>query len=161
MKYLKKKYIIPSLLIIVLVVFLGMFFIGSLTASADVNYDNEKFDTEGFMDASTEGFVLDTAYKVYDNGTYTMFFDESTTIVKVVLNSSCDAPDSPSLSTCKTVYEVADDKSDVSTEKSTFLIRYFLENGTINSSDLSSWANSVQYENRITGETERHYSFRY
>lgn len=161
MKFLKKKYIIPSLLIIVLAVFLGLFFIGSLTASADVKYDNEKFDKDGFMDASTEGFVLDTAYKVYDNGTYTMFFDESTTIVKIVVNSSCDAPDSPSLSTCKTVYEVADDKSDVSTEKSTFLIRYFLENGTINSSDLSSWANSVQYENRITGETERHYSFRY
>lgn len=164
MKFLRKKYIIPSLLVLVLVVFLGLYFIGGLTASADVTYENEDFDESVVMHANDyiEAYNgLSESYMVANNGTYTMFFDETTTIVKVVLNSSCDAPSNPSLSTCDVVYQSADSNSTVSTEKSNFLLRYFLEDGTINSTNLSAWANSIQYENRITGLTERHYSFGY
>lgn len=159
MKFLKLKCIIPTILGVILVVFLGLYFIGGLKPSAKVNYDNEKFDKSSMINANE--LTLSNAQLVANNGKYSMFFDEQTTIVKVVLNSSCAAPSSPSLSECEVVYETADSTSDVATEKSNFLLRYFLENGTINSTDLSTWANSVQYENRITGLTERHYSFNY
>lgn len=159
MKFLRLRYIIPTILVVVLAIFLGLYFIGGLKASAKIDYDNEAFDKSTMLDANE--MTLSNAQLVANNGKYSMFFDEQTTIVKVVLNSSCKAPSSPSLSECEVVYETADSTSDVATEKSNFLLRYFLENGTINSTDLSTWANSVQYENRITGQTERHYSFNY
>lgn len=161
MKFLRLRYIIPTILVVVLAVFLGLYFIGGLTASAKVVYDNEEFDSSSMLDATELESTLSNASLVANNGTYSMFFDEQTTIVKVVLNSSCVAPDSPALSQCKVVYETADSTSDVAIEKSNFALRYYLSNGTINSTDLSSWANSVQYENRITGLKERHYKFNY
>ena len=162
MKILKIRYLLIAILVIAISLILGFYFIGGLKARADMVYDNEEFDASAFESYSemTDN-ELDSSIEIYNNGTYTMFFDEKTTIVKIVLNSSCKAPDHPSLAQCKVVYETADSKSDVATEKSNFLLRYYLENGTINSTDLSSWANSVQYENRITGLTERHYSVNY
>lgn len=125
MKFLKLKCIIPTILGVILVVFLGLYFIGGLKPSAKVNYDNEKFDKSSMINAND--LTLSNAQLVANNGKYSMFFDEQTTIVKVVLNSSCAAPSSPSLSECEVVYETADSTSDVATEKSNFLLRYFLE----------------------------------
>lgn len=159
MKILKIRYFLIAALVVVIGLVLGFYFIGGLKATADMVFDNEEFNKDDFMSVSDmSDSELDTAVEIFNNGTYTMFFDEQTTIVKVVLNSSCTAPESPSLKKCKVIYETADSTSDVATEKSNFLLRYYLEDGTINSTDLSSWANSVQYENRITGLTERHYS---
>lgn len=161
MKFLRLRYIIPTILAVILVIFLGVYFIGGLTASAKINYNNEEFDSSEMFDASEFESSLSNAQLVANNGTYSMFFDEQTTIVKVVLNSSCKAPNSPSLSECSVVYETADSTSDVAIEKSNFALRYYLDSGTINSTDLSSWANSVQYENRISGLKERHYKYNY
>lgn len=159
MKFFRLRYIIPTILAVILVIFLGVYFIGGLKASAKINYDNEKFDESNLMDANE--IALSSSVLVAKNDKYSMFFDEETTIIKVVLNSSCVSPSSPSVSECKTVYETADSSSSVASEKSNFLLRYFLEDGTINNSDLTSWSNSVQYENRITGLKERHYKFNY
>lgn len=162
MKILRFRYFLIAVLVIAICVILGLYFLGGLKARADMIYQNEKFDESEFTSYSDmTDSELDSSIEVYNNGTYTMFFDEKTTIVKIVLNSSCKAPDRPSLAQCKVVYETADSTSDVATEKSNFLLRYYLENGTINSTDLSSWSNSVQYENRITGLTERHYAVSY
>lgn len=148
MKFFKLKYIIPTILAVILVIFLGLYFIGGLTASAKINYENEEFNADEMFDANE--FTLSNSVMVAKNAKYTMYFDEQTTIIKVVSNADNSV-----------VYETADSTSDVSIEKSNFALRYFLENGTINSTDLSSWANSVQYENRITGLKERHYKFNY
>ncbi len=162
MKILKFRYLLIAVLVVAICLILGLYFLGGLKARADMIYDNEEFRADDFESYAERGdSELDSSIEIYNNGTYTMFFDEKTTIVKIALNSSCKAPDSPNLAQCKVVYETADSTSDVATEKSNFLLRYYLENGTINSTDLSSWANSVQYENRITGLTERHYSVNY
>ena len=159
MKILKFKYFLIAALVILVGVVLGLYFIGGLKARANLIYDNEDYDESLFTSYyDMPDSALDSSIEVYNNGTYTMFFDEKTTIVKVVLNSSCPAPESPNLARCKVVFESADSTSDVDSEKSNFLLRYFLSDGTINSTDLSSWGNSVQYKNRISGNSERHYS---
>lgn len=160
MKILKFRYFLIAVLVILVCVVLGSYLIGGLKARANLVFsDNEDFDASLFTSYSDiPDSSLDSSIEIYNNGTYTMFFDEKTTIVKVVQNSSCPAPDSPNLAKCKVVYESADSTSDVDTEKSNFLLRYYLSDGTINSTDLSSWGNSVQYKNRISGENERHYS---
>ena len=159
MKILKKRYIISGLLIIILVVFLGLYFIGGLKASAKYKFDNEEFNEEDYFSAADN--ALDSLKWVANNGTYSMFIDETTSIVKVVLNSSCPAPNSPEPSKCSVVYETAKSDGASGEEKSNLLVRYFLDNGKINATDLNGWINSVQYENRITGQTERHYSLNY
>ena len=49
--YLKLKYIIPTILIIILVTLLGVFFLGGLKKKT-LAFDNEEFDVEGFRDFS-------------------------------------------------------------------------------------------------------------
>lgn len=159
MKYLRLRYIIPTILTVILVIFLGLYFIGGLTASAKMKYDNEEFDESLFMDASD--FAVSNAELVANNGTYSMFFDELTTIVTVVLNSSCTAPSAPNPSQCSVVYKTADATSSSAQNKSNILLSYFMGSGKIQSKDFNTWENSVQYVNYIEGVTERHYKFSY
>lgn len=156
MKFLKIRYIILYVLVIAIGLFLGLYFIGGLTAKS-LEINRIEFDQTKFADLDTE--ALSKEYIVAQNDKYTMFIDETTTVVKIAVNSSCkNINDS---STCEAVYETAKTTSDYGDEKSNLIVRYFDENGKPNTTGFNSYEYSVAYFDRLKGVTTPHYKLNY
>ena len=82
-KYVRIKYIIPSLLIIALLIVLGVYFLGGLKASS-VSFENIEWDSEGFTNFNgIDESEINKAKVVGQNSKYVMVMDESTTIVTI------------------------------------------------------------------------------
>lgn len=158
-KYLTFKIIVPTVLIILIVVFLCLYFIGGLKASA-VTFDNEEFDSslEGYIDffpKSTADKSEFTTKVVAKNNKYVMVFDEGTTIVSIYAN---DADfDENNLANSNLLYSTANAAED--NTKSNFILTYVDSNGKLG--ELDSYSKSVQYNNITTGVYERHYKVKY
>ena len=92
MKYLKLRYIIPSILIVVMGIMIACFFIGALTATKlDASSGNIAFDYEGFEDIQAKvdaGETLNNSRYVTDNDNYCMIIDENNTIISILEKDS-------------------------------------------------------------------------
>lgn len=114
---------------------------------------------------------LDRARIVAQNDKYTMFLDEHTTIVTVGVNNTyTEAIPTERTKEGFIAYEVnkfeityksALPDENASDAKSNLVIRYVSSNGKVSSSSLTTFANSVQYNNLITGLKQRHYKIKF
>ncbi|MBP6903965.1 MAG: hypothetical protein KBB99_02055, partial [Bacilli bacterium] len=127
MKFLKLRYILPSIIAIILLIVAGLYFIGGLKEHS-IKTDKLIFNPNNFADLDQES--LSKEYKVAANDKYSMFIDETTTIIKIVENSTCTNTNDSS--TCSAVYSSAKSVSDYNEEKSNLIVRYFDENGRAN-----------------------------
>lgn len=106
---------------------------------------------------------------VAQNEKFTMFLDEKTTIITVVVNDTCDAYVGETYdgfknykqNTCKTSYSTAI-KNDLQNEaKANFSLKYVGSNGKISSLGFNTFTNSVLYDDLLLGKKTRHYKIRF
>ena len=159
-KYLSFKYILPSILVIVLVVLLGLFFIGGLKKGV-VAFDNEDFDEEGFTDFSVltkeEEAGINRSKLVGHNTNYVMMINEDSTIVSIYRKKSGWSEANPTAN-ADLMYTSAQPNGEVEA-KSNIILEYVNKHGSTTS--LTSYAKSVQYANITTGTYNRYYKIRY
>src|SRR5690554_1792796 len=111
MKFMKLKFLIPSIIIIFVGILAGLYFIGGLSVNI-IQHDNIEFNEDDFINFHSiqydedgnliEGieFDFDNNKKIAENDKYEMIFDEETTISKIVDKASG-----------KTVFQTADPES--------------------------------------------------
>ncbi|MBO4666867.1 MAG: hypothetical protein J5666_01890, partial [Bacilli bacterium] len=161
-KYLSFKYIIPSILIIVLLVMLGLFFIGGLKKHV-LAFDNDEFDYEGFTDFSILSSEEEEEIKanknklVAHNDKYVMMIDQTTTIVTIYRKKAGWQEANPTANT-DLLYSSAQANGDEEA-KSNIILTYVDENG--NTTTINSYSKSVQYANTTTGTYNRYYQLRF
>ena len=157
MKYFKLKFIIPTLLIIVLGVALLMFFVGALKPY-EITNDNIPFDLTGFIDYSTlkdeEYKNLSSATLVADNDKYCMVINEKTTIVTIYEKDENWSSVEPTKN-AKVVYSSSSSTGD----QSNLELNYYTT--AYKSGVYNSYKYSVNYKNRLTGLFEHHYQIRF
>lgn len=159
-KFLRLKYIIPSLLLIALIIVAILFFTSGLQKTV-LAFDNIEFSEEDFWDLSTiskaEESELNKARLVADNGKYAMVIDETTTIVSIYEKLSGWTKENP---TSKATLLYSSAQANGETEaKSNVVLEYYNSNGKTTS--LTSYNKSVQYLNITTGDNKRYYKLRY
>ena len=160
-KYLKLKLIIPSLLIIVMLVMLGLFFIGGLKKNV-LAFENIEFDVEGFKDYSAltaeeeEAIKLNKNILVGHNDNYVMIIDQTTTIVSIYRKKAGWTEANPT-SNADLLYSTAQEKGD-DEAKSNIILTYVDENSA--QTTINSYSKSVQYSNTTTGTYNRYYQIR-
>lgn len=160
-KYLKIKFILPLLLIVALTTFLLMFFVGALKpANVDYTNDNIEFSLEGFENILEKADSdLSEARYVADNDEYCMVIDETTTIISIIKKASDWSNTENGLTKGEVVYTTALETDNSPVLKSNVSINYYDTRNKLNTYDAYTY--SVQYSNKLTGETERHYMLRY
>ena len=157
-QYLKLKYIIPTILFILIVVFLSIYLFGGLKKKT-ITFTNDSFDStlEGYIDyAEYEKDHELKARVVGKNKKFVMVFDEATTIISVYAND--DKFDIDALGSSTLLYSTAN-KNGSGEQMANIIYTYIDDNGktgTINSFD-----KCVQYQNATTGTNERHYKVLY
>ena len=158
-KYLKFKIIVPTILFLLIVIFLCIYLFGGLKAHS-LKFDNAEFDSslEGYIDyypRSTDDKSTFVTKVVAKNSKYVMTFDEGTTIVSIYAND--DKFNENNLDASTLLYSTAQVNEDNC--KSNFILSYVDENGKIG--ELDSYSKSVQYNNITTGVYERHYKVKF
>ena len=160
MKFLKLKFIIPSILIIVMGIMIACFFIGALSATKlDTSADNIVFDEEGFEDIQAKvdnGEALNSARYVTDNEKYCMIIDENNTIITILEKDNNWSK--TNYTSGKTVYTTAKFDGN-NNEKSNIILQYFDSNN--NPINLSAYEYSVNYSNKLTGEFLKYFKLRF
>ena len=157
-KYLKLKYIIPTILFILIVVFLSIYLFGGLKKKT-ITFTNDSFDStlEGYIDYSDYEKDHDLKSRVVgENRKYVMVFDEATTIISVYANDGNFNIDS--LGTSTLLYSTAM-KNGSGEQSSNIIYTYIDENGKTGT--INSYDKCVQYQNATTGTNERHYKVLY
>ncbi len=156
-KYLGLKYVIPSILVIVLVIVLGVFFIGGLSKKTFA-FENEDFDYDGFVDYSTkENNELKTDVFIGATSNYVMLLDETTTIVSLYRKKAGWTSDNPTAN-IELLYSSANKSADDPEEKSNLILDYVSQSGSRTS--INTYSKSVQYSNITTGTFNRYYQVR-
>lgn len=157
-KYLKLKYIIPTVLFILVVVFLSIYLFGGLKKKV-IKFSNDYFDNtlEGYIDYSEYEKTHELVSRVVaKNKKYVMVFDENTTIISVYAND--DKFDIESLNTSTLLYSTAM-KNGRGEQQANIIYTYIDENGK--TGIINSFDKCVQYQNATTGTNERHYKVLY
>lgn len=190
MKYLTFKRVASLLLVIVIGVLLGVYFLGGMKASS-INLDNIEFDPSAFIDFTSTGgadkdknyyridqngkYILDGEDKIVVNfnkskvigisDKYIMVFDEETTIAKVYEKLPNDGPNtnfSGRTAVFQTAIDPVDDAKPTDTTAANLLVRYAqTTNGKIMTNGLDTYRYSVSFINSLTGQKEKHYKIRY
>ena len=158
-KYIRIKYIIPSLLIIAIAIVLCVFFLGGLKATA-LEFDNLEWTTDGFTNMN-EVNKEDIQKKriVGQNSKYVMVIDEDTTIVSVYeKKAGWNSSDPTNSKTTKFLYSSAQADGD-NEAKSNVVLEYYNVDGK--TTTISSFVKSVNYQNVTTGKDEKYYQLRY
>jgi len=114
---------------------------------------------------------LDKAKIVAQNEKYTMFLDETTTIITVGVNNTYqdvtptektkDGYIAYDVKKFGTVYTTALPNENLNDSKSNLIVQYISENGKVSNRTLNTYQYSVQYEDKITGTTIRHYKIKF
>ena len=158
-KYLRLRYIIPSLLVMVLLVFLGLFFLGGLRKTI-IAFNNMDFDDEGFIDfSSIAQEEIKSVRLVGHNSKYAMVINEDSTVVTIYKKEAGWSADKPTeKGTATKMYSSAQADGD-DEAKSNIILEYVSSNGTTTS--VSSYAKSVHYSNITTGTYNKYYKIRY
>ena len=177
MRFLKAKFIIPALLVILIGIVLILFFVGALKP-ATLSFDNTVFDASKFTKASEAG-ELNKNKLIASNANYKMYFDEDTTVVTIVDNNgveyytampSSDLDDDGNhthvYSGGKVLNNTLDEHNQPATTDidspnwmSNFLLYYIDKNGNEVTTPINVINNSINYQNELLNEYERHYSF--
>ena len=172
MRFLKAKFIIPALILILVIIVLMLYFVGALKANAK-SFDNITFDISKFILASDQE-TLNKNKKIAENDNFIMYFDEDTTVVTIedkttgktyssAIPSEANAEgeyvaegqDTGLIDGGNPVLEEVNKKSLLSN----FVLYYIKKDGKESGSSLNVIENSVAFKNELTGEYERHYSF--
>jgi len=164
MKYFKLKFIIPTLLIIVLGIGIGLFFIGALKPyEIDPSKDNLEFSLEGFKDIN--GFT-DEEYNALDeakivagadkDSKYFMTINEKTTIVSVYVKEKGWSAKNY-LEKAELLYSSAN--SNDPKKLSNFNLSFYTPSNKVNTYDSNAY--SIKYTNKLTGDDEHYYQLRY
>ncbi len=169
MKFLKLKYIVSYLIILLVGILAIVYFVGGLKVHA-LSDDDIAFSDADFINFNTIQYdefgeriedlvlVFDNNKLVAENDRYALVFDEETTIAKVIDKDSCTTPGD--LSTATKVYETAQNTKN--SRAANLQIEYAQKsNGKKAPTTLDSMLFSVQFENTLTGEKERHYKVKY
>lgn len=179
-KYIRLRIIIPTLIFILAVVLVLLFFCGGLQKGSLIVYENIEWTEDGFLTPekikkdNTEGFYFNNGGsepvalqdKVYvgQSENFAMYFNENTTIVSVYkklegweepIYSYIDNTDKEEL-----VCVTAQPNGGSAESMSNITVYYYDENGKENTSGLNAYDLSVLYENRLLGK-EKHYKIRY
>lgn len=166
-KFWKRVLTLRGLLCFLIVIALSIFSICYFGIKIDANtlaVDNMDFSTEGFENfAGKSDASLNKEYVVSENDELKMFFDETTTIVTVVRKSSLKDGFDPNLSSSYTIAYSSAKKSGNASEKANLVLKYAGSDITKTiRNEINSFANSVSYQNTLTGESgEKHYSVKY
>lgn len=166
-KYLRFRIIFPTLLILVLAFIVILFFIDGLKAST-VTYDNIEWTSDGFITPVSKiennvaqwqlnGVKVNEKKLVGQTDKYAMYIDEMTTIISIYKKLEGWTEEAP---VEELLYRTANPNGTVASEKSNISVNYYDSNGK-DGSALSSFDKSVNYENKLAGSTEKHYSLRY
>ena len=174
-RFLKAKFIIPALIVILVGVVVILYFVGALKASAK-SYDNLSFDASKFVVASEQAALDQNKYiATSSNGNYEMYFNEDTTVVTIIDKTTGKTYTTavPSEANEKGEYIAADmDTGKVDSNNkpikepvknkslmSNFVLYYLQRDGSESQTSLNVIENSVAFHNELLGEYERHYSF--
>lgn len=159
-KFLRLKYIIPSLLLIALIIVTIVFFSKGLEKTV-LAFDNIEFSEDDFWDLSTiskeEEKTLNDKKLVAYNKDYVMFIDEKTTIVSLYKRGAGWDKNNPTQN-ITLLYSSAQANGETEA-KSNVVLEYYNSNGKTTS--LTSFNKSVQYLNITTGDNKRYYKLRY
>lgn len=164
MRFLKLKIIIPSILGIVLLVALGLFFIGGLKA-ANLEFDNVEYtkddsylfyeqilEDEQFIGRMGNGSYASKCLVTHTDK-FALVIDVNTTIISLVEKN--EAWSEANFMSGK-VYDTANAKGS-GAEQANIILNYFAENGKASSAALNSYTNSVSYRDNIAGATYKYY----
>ncbi|HHU55209.1 MAG TPA: hypothetical protein GXZ48_00765 [Acholeplasmataceae bacterium] len=167
MKFLRLKFIIPSLIVVFVGVLLGLYFIGGLKVSY-LETNNLEFDESQFINFHTvqydeEGnrinvdFEFDNNKVVAKNAKYAMIFDEESTIVSIV---ELDPTQPNNIEAGEVIFTTAK-KGATGHEASNLIITYHIVSTGRPAGKMNVFDNSINFENTLTGINERHYKVRY
>ncbi len=168
-KYLRLRLIIPSLIVIMLIVLVLLFFTGGLKA-ASIDYDdNIEWTEDGFISPEAivengktkwlvNGEAINTKKYVTDTDKYVMYINEDTTIVSIYEKLTGWTKGDTTKE--KLMYVSANINGASNDEKSNITLYPIDENGKILNA-LTSYDKSVMYSNTLAGTNEKHYSLRY
>ena len=173
MKFLKAKFIVPALIVILAIIVLLMYFVGALKASAK-SFDNIPFDLSKFVVAS-EQETLNKNKKIAENANFIMYFDEDTTVVTIEDKATHKTYTTaiPSEANENGEYVAAGQETglfdgennpiteDVNKKElmSNFILYFLKKDGKESGTRLNVIENSVAFKNELLDEYERHYSF--
>ena len=173
MRFLKAKFIIPALIIILAGIIVILYFVGALKASAK-SFDNLSFDISKFVVAA-EQETLNKNKFICENANYKMYFDEDTTVVTIEdkVTGKLYTTAIPSEANADGEYIAADmdtgledingnpikEAVNKKTLMSNFILYYIKRDGKESGTGLNVIENSVAFKNELVGEYERHYSF--
>lgn len=173
MRFLKAKFIIPALIVILVGVILILYFVGTLKASAK-SFDNLPFDMSKFVVAS-EQETLNKNKLIAENANFRMYFDEDTTVVTIEDKTTLQRYTTaiPSEANAEGEYLAEDMDTGLFDEfnnpikepvnkkalMSNFILYYIKRDGKESGTGLNVIENSVAFKNELVGAYERHYSF--
>ena len=170
MRFLKAKFIVPALIVILVIIIVMLYFVGALKASAK-SFDNIPFDLSKYTNANdVEEF--DNRKLVAVAGNYQMYFDERTTVVTIkdittgkeyttaIPSSEKEGGEGEFEGTAMDTY-VGEAKEEVKKGDllSNIVVYYLKKDGNEAGTALNAMDNSVNFFNELDGEYEKHYSF--
>ena len=173
MRFLKAKFIVPALIVILVIIVVLLYFVGSLKASAK-NFDNIPFDISKFKVAS-EQEALNKNKKIAENDNFIMYFDEDTTVVTIEDKTThktystaipSEANEDGEYVAANQDTGLVDGDNNPITEAvakkelmSNFTLYYIKKDGKESGTSFNVIENSVAFKNELLNEYERHYSF--
>lgn len=167
MKFLKLKYIVSYVIILVVVTLVLLYFVGGLKVGS-LTDTSLPFDETGFIDFSTgqkdiDGNSITLTYDhekvIAETDTHVLLFDEETTIGKVVDKRTC--PAGGTWDDCTVSYRTA--KDDLESAAGANLLVYYAarSNGIAYTTPYDTMTSSVKFKNTLTNELESHYKLKY
>ena len=173
-RFLKAKFIVPALIVILAGIIVILYFVGALKASAK-SFDNIPFDISKFVVASEHEEELNKNKLIAENTNYKMYFDEDTTVVTIedkttgkkyttAIPSAANEDGEYVAEDMDTGLVDGDNKpiKEAVNKKSlmsNFTLYYIARTGKESQTGLNVIENSVAFKNELVGEYERHYSF--
>lgn len=165
MKFMKLKFIIPSLIIIFVGVLVGLYFIGGLKISY-LESDNLEFNEDEFINFHTIQYdeegnrkVVNLEYDnnkvVAENDKYVLVFDEETTIAKVYKKDANGNYTEDDL-----LYSTAVE-GETGAKASNIIVNYHKVSTGDPAGSMNVYDNSIKFQNTLTGVDESHYKIRY
>lgn len=146
-KFIKIRYIVIMLLVLLLGITSIVYFAGGLTASA-LDYNLIPFSEEGFYLPNEAELNKDKL--VSSNERFEMYFDETTTIVTIYDKEN------------DKVYHTAQKDSTNPRLLTPFNIEFYDIQSVSGSVDrMNAYENSILYEDELTEKKERHYKIKY
>lgn len=167
MKFLKPKFIVSYIIIIIIAILAVLYYTGGLKITSLIK-DNIPFDETGFIDFSTGQkdengnplvLVHNKTKVIAETATHALIFNEETTVAKVVDKRTCTP--AGNYANCSVTYQTAKDVTDSALGANLLVYYAAKSNGKAASVPFDTMRDSVKFKNTLTGETESHYKIKY